>query len=309
MLTFSFPELRELRSFWSAISLRASSLIWVTTCFPVRACVDTVQSVLGDLAVYVMNQPPGLIPFTSTKASEYARIKTVAGVCLVAKNISGERQGLCTGTVVSFREGIVLVTSERIIPSKELDKVKKNSEEWNKGDYVLYFKSGKNDELKKFFLNEVTEPNGVNCDQGLVTIRLNLDSKKLSDNFKNYRPFKANDNKITDPEPFMGSICRIVKGNARSFEVESYEIEYDGNGKQVLRARSAPRSTFNNVSELTANGTVSDRLAFGGGIFKEDVFVGVLTFDDDDPGQIVTVQCWSGKLVGKYSGIFSRGSS
>lgn len=253
---------------------------------------------------------PGLKPFKSPKAVEYARIKTVAGVCLVAKKIPGEIRGLCTGTVVSSHEGIVLVTSEKIIPSKVLAKVKKKPKEWNKGDYVLYFKSGKGkgDELKIYNLDEVTEPNkGVNFDHGLVMIHLDSNSKKLTDNFKKFRPFKANDNKTTDPKPFKGSICRIVRGNSTSFRVESYDIMYD-NDKEVLRATTATTaSTFDTLSKLTVGAAVSDRLPFGGGIFKNDAFVGVLIFDDD--GQIVAVQCFKGNPFGKYGGIFSRGSS
>ena len=253
---------------------------------------------------------PGLIPFKSPKAAEYARIKTVAGVCLVATKIPGEIRGLCTGTVVSSHEGIVLVTSEKIIPSKVLAKVKKKPKEWNKGDYVLYFKSGKGkgDELKIYNLDEVTEPNkGVNFDHGLVMIHLDSNSKKLTDNFKKFRPFKANDNKTTDPKPFKGSICRIVRGNSTSFIVESYDIMYD-NDKEVLRATTATTaSTFDTLSKLTVGAAVSDRLPFGGGIFKNDAFVGVLIFDDD--GQIVAVQCFKGNPFGKYGGIFSRGSS
>lgn len=253
---------------------------------------------------------PGLKPFKSPKAVEYARIKTVAGVCLVAKKIPGEIRGLCTGTVVSSHEGIVLVTSEKIIPSKVLAKVKKKPKEWNKGDYILYFKSGKGkgDKLKIFNLDEVTEPNkGVNFDHGLVMIHLDSNSKKLTDNFKKFRPFKANDNKTTDPKPFKGSICRIVRGNSTSFKVESYDIMYD-NDKEVLRATTATTaSTFDTLSKLTVGAAVSDRLPFGGGIFKNDAFVGVLIFDDD--GQIVAVQCFKGNPFGKYGGIFSRGSS
>lgn len=264
-------------------------------------------------AIYVMGQRAGLMRVPSNATAEYAEIETVAGVCLVGKKNSGEIQGLCTGTVVSFRESIVLVTSERIILSKEdLAKVKENSKEWNKGEYVLCFKPRKpKNELKIYKLDDVTDvtkPNeGVNFDEGLVMIH--LDSKKLSDRFKKHRPFKASDKKITDPKPFNDSICQIVNGNSNRFVVESYEIMYD-NGKEVLRARSTPgASTFDTLSKLTAGGAVSDRLAFGGGIFKNDAFVGVLIFDDDDLGQIVAVQCWLGKLVGKYCGMFSRGSS
>jgi len=262
------------------------------------------------IAIYVMSQRAGLMPLQSNATAEYAEIETVAGVCFVGKKNSGEIQGLCTGTVVSFRESIVLVTSERIIPSKEdLAKAKQNSNEWNKGEYVLCFKPRKpKGDLKIYKLDDVTKPNeGVHFNQGLVMIH--LDSKKLSLNFKRYRPFKANDKKITDPKPFNDSICQIVNGNSKSFVVESYEIIYD-NGKEVLRARSTPgASTFDTLSKLTAGGTFRDRLAFGGGIFKDGAFVGVLIFDDDDLGQIVAVQCWLGKLVGKYCGMFSRGSS
>ena len=255
-----------------------------------------------------MSQRAGLMPLQSNATAEYAEIETVAGVCLVGKKNAGEIQGLCTGTVVSFRESIVLVTSESIIPRKDLAKVKQNSNEWNKSEYVLCFKPRKpKDDQKIYKLDAVTKPNeGVNFDQGLVMIH--LDSKKLSVNFKRYRPFKANDKKITDPKPFNDSICQIVNGNSKSFVVESYEIIYD-NGKEVLRARSTPgASTFDTLSKLTTDGTCRDRLAFGGGIFKDDAFVGVLIFDDDDLGQIVAVQCWLGKLVGKYCGMFSRGS-
>lgn len=255
-----------------------------------------------------MSQRPGLMPLQSNPAAEYAQIKTVAGVCLVGKKCSGDIRGLCTGTVVSLHDSIVLVTSERIIPTKEdLAKVKQNSNEWNKGDYVLCFKSRKKDKLKIYNLEKVTEPNkGVHFDHRLVMIH--LDSKKLSDNFKKYRLFKANGNKITDPKPFEGSICQIVNGNSKSFIVESYEIIYD-NDKEVLRARSTPgASTFDSLSKLTAGGAFSDRLAFGGGIFKDGTFVGVLIFGDDDPGQIVAVQCCFGQPVGKCGGIFSTWS-
>lgn len=254
-----------------------------------------------------MSQRAGLMPLQSNTTAEYAEIETVAGVCLVGKKISGEIQGLCTGTVVSFRESIVLVTSERIIPSKEdLAKVKQKSNEWNKGEYVLCFKPRKpKNDLKIYKLDDVTKPNeGVNFDQGLVMI--DLDSKKLSVNFKRYRPFKANDKKITDPKPFNDSICQIVRGNSTSFIVEFYDIIYD-NDKEVLRARTPEASTFDTLSKLTAGGALSDRLAFGGGIFKDDVFVGVLMFDDD--GQIVALQCFKGNPFGKYCGIFSRGNS
>lgn len=248
------------------------------------------------------------LDFKSKAKTRYDQIKTVVGLCLVGKKSSSGTGGLCTGSVVSFRESIVLVTSETIIQSEELAKVKQSSSVWNKGDYVLCFKSRKKDKNKPkiYNLNDITESNGeVNFDQGLVMVH--LDSEKLSGNFKQYRPFKANDNKITDPNPFNGSICRMVNGNAKSFEVESYDIIHDTKcGKDVLELRSSwpPHATFDTWSTLTSNGAVRDRLASGGGIFKSGAFVGVLIFDGHDLGQIVPVQCWLGKLVGKYCRVF-----
>ena len=248
------------------------------------------------------SQRPGFLPFQSKATAEYAEIETVAGVCLVGKKNSREIQGLCTGTVVSFRGSIVLVTSETIIPKENFAEVKQNSSKWNKGDYVLYFKSREEGQLKRYDLEKVTESNeGVNFDQGLVIIH--LDSEKLSENFKKYRPFKANDRKITDPKPFNDSTCRIVKRSAKSFEVESYKLMYDKNDKEVLCDDAG--STFDTRSKLIfANGADRDRFAFGGGIFKNGAFVGVLIFDGDNLDQIVPVQCWLGKLVGKCGRIF-----
>ena len=101
----------------------------------------------------------------------------------------------------------------------------------------------------------------------------------------------------------------MVNGNAKSFEVESYDIIYDtkcGKEFEVLELRSSlpQHATFDTWSKLTSNGAVRNRLASGGGIFKSGAFVGVLIFDRHDLDQIVPVQCWLGKLVGKYGRIF-----
>ena len=240
---------------------------------------------------------PGFMPLSSKTSSDYARIKSEAGVCLVGKRFSGESNymGLCSGNVIkSALAGILLVTGESLFSSKEeLAKVKRNPREWkDKVDYVLCFKSRKKGQLKTYQLDDVMTSNRtVIFWEGLVIIP--LDSKKLSNNFKKYRPFNASDKKLTDPKPFGGSIGRIVKGNTESFVVESYEIEYV-NGKECVLIR--PGSFVDTLSKLTANGALNECLASGGGIFKDGVFTGVLSFIDD---QILLLPFWSGALFGK----------
>ena len=191
-----------------------------------------------------------------------------------------------------FPGNLGLVTSKNIFSDskEELAKVKCLPCEWN--GYVLCFKSPKEGELKtdKLKLDEVITSNeGVIVSEGLVIIR--LDFKKLSSDFKRYRPFKTSVEKLTDStKPFDGSICRIVNGNTESFMVESYKIEYV-NGKEVVQI-SRGGSSFDTLSKLTANGAIPS----GAGIFKDGVFTGVLNFIDD---QILPVPFWSGAFFGK----------
>lgn len=241
---------------------------------------------------------PGSMPLSSKKSFDYAQIKSEAGVCLVGKRFSGESIyiGRCTGNVIEVFPGfLLLVTSESIFSGskEELAKVKRNPCEWNdKADYVLCFKSRKKGELKTYKLDEVSTSNErVIVSEGLVIIP--LDSKKLSNNFKRYRPFKASVKKLTDSKPFDGSICRIVKGNTESFMVESYKIEYV-NGKECVLSRAG--SSVDTLSKLTANGAFTECLPSGAGIFEDGVLTGVLNFIDD---QILPAPFWSGALFGK----------
>ena len=237
---------------------------------------------------------PGSMPLSSKKSSAYAKIKSEAGVCLVGKRFSDERHytGLCSGSVIEvFPGNFWLVTSKNIFSDskEELAKVKCYPCKWN--GYVLCFKSPKEGELKtvKLKLDEVITSNEeVIVSEGLVIIR--LDSKKLSNDFKKYRPFKASVEKLTDSKPFDGSNCRIANGNTESFMVESYKIEYV-NGKKVVQI-SRGGSSFDTLSKLTVNGAIPS----GAGIFKDGVFAGVLNFIDD---QILPVPFWSGAFFGK----------
>ena len=239
---------------------------------------------------------PGSMPLPSKKSSAYAKIKSEAGVCLVGKRFSDERHytGLCSGSVIEqevFPGILFLVTSESIFSGgkEELAKVKLNPCEWNdKVDYVLCFKSPKKGELETFKLDEVSTSNErMIFSEGLVIIP--LDSKKLTHDFRKYRPFKANLKKLTDSKPFDDSSCRIVKGNTESFMVESYKIEYV-NGKECVLSRAGSR--FDTLSRLTANGAFPS----GAGIFKGDVFTGVLNVTDD---QSLPVPFWQGAIFGK----------
>lgn len=247
---------------------------------------------------------PGLMPFPSKNS----RIKSEAGVCLVGKRFSGGNYiGLCSASVIEVDWSwissriLLLVTSESIFSGSEeqLAKVKRNPCEWNdKADYVLCFKSPKKGKLKTCELDKVIESNeGVFVRKGLVIIP--LDSQKLSDklSFKINCPFKVSNKQLTDPKPFDGLICRIVRGHTESFIVEYYKIEYV-NGKEYVLSRpgSGSGSCFDTLSKLTAGGAVTECLASGAGIFKDDVFVGVLNFFED---QILPVPFCQGAFFGK----------
>ena len=253
-----------------------------------------------------MPSVPGLMPFSSKNSSDHARIKSEAGVCLVAKRFSGGNYiGLCSASVIKVdwisSRILLLVTSESIFSgSKEqLAKVKRNPCEWNdKADYVLCFKSPKKGKLKTCELDKVINSNGgVIVRKGLVIIL--LDSKKLSDklSFKINCPFKVSNKQLTDPKPFDGLICRIVRGHTESFIVEYYKIEYV-NGKEYVLSRPGSGSgiRFDTLSKLTAGGAVTECLASGAGIFKDDVFVGVLNFVED---QVLPVPFCPGAFFGK----------
>ena len=247
---------------------------------------------------------PGLMSFSSKNS----RIKSEAGVCLVGKRFSGGNYiGLFSASVIKVDWSwissriLLLVTSESIFSGSEeqLAKVKRNPCEWNdKADYVLCFKSPKKGKLKTCELDKVIESNeAVIVRKGLVIIF--LDSKKLSDklSFKINCPFKVSNKKLTDPKPFDGLICRIVRGHTESFIVEYYKIEYV-NGKEYVLSRpgSGSGSCFDTLSKLTAFGAVTECLASGAGIFKDDVFVGVLNFFED---QILPVPFCQGAFFGK----------
>ena len=254
---------------------------------------------------------PGLMPFSSKNSSDHARIKSEAGVCLVGKRFSGGNYiGLCSASVIKVEISsriLLLVTSESLFSGskEELAKVKRNPCEWNdKADYVLCFKSPKKGKLKTCELDKVIESNeAVIVRKGLVIIF--LDSKKLSDklSFKINCPFKVSNKKLTDPKPFDGLICRIVRGHTESFIVEYYKIEYV-NGKEYVLSRpgSGSGSCFDTLSKLTAFGAVTECLASGAGIFKDDVFVGVLNFVED---QILPVPFCPGAFFGKASFVFT----
>ena len=86
------------------------------------------------------------------------------------------------------------------------------------------------------------------------------------------------------------------------FEVESYEIIYDQKGKLCLRGLiGSTSSLIYTLADLTP--PTSSRLPFGGGIFKNDTFVGVLIFHGE---QISPVQCWLGKPIGTYGRTFEE---
>lgn len=248
---------------------------------------------------------PGLMHLSSKNSSDCAQIKNEAGVCLVGKRFSGGNYiGLCSASVVKLEVSsriLLLVTSESIFSGskEELAKVKRNPCEWNdKANYVLCFKSPKKGKVKTCELDKViTSKEGVIFTKGLVIIP--LDSKKLSDklSFKINRPFKVVNKELTDPKPFDGLICRIVRGHTESFIVESYKIEYvNGKGYVLNRPGPGSGSRFDTLSKLTAGGAVTECLASGAGIFKDDVFAGVLIFIGD---QILPVSVCPGAFFGK----------
>lgn len=237
-------------------------------------------------------KPEDIIPFES-----------MAGLCIVGQEVSGGTiVPRCTGSIVPCRGSIVLVTSETIFPEKELATVKRHCRKWTEFGFVLTFKKkGKAEKTNTFKLQELTgSKEAVIFDQGLIIIP--LDSQKASGKLKEYCRFKANYEKIPDAKPFNGSICRFVNFPSGRFEVETYKIIYDQKDKLGLcRLIGSTSSLIYTLAELAP--PTSSRLPFGGGIFKNDTFVGVLIFHGE---QISPVQCWLGKLIGTYGRTFEE---
>ena len=104
------------------------------------------------------------------------KFETVAGLCIVGKEFPDRTRQLCTGSIVSCRESIVLVTSETIFPEE-----KRHPKEWTETGFVLTFKKkGNVENTETFKLQELTgSKEAVIFDQGLIIIP--LDSQKANE--------------------------------------------------------------------------------------------------------------------------------